>query len=213
MIDKAKTEKAPAPEEEEAAAPAAPEPDGDEGASSPKEASDDDGDEGDEGGEDMPSVLEPEYKRFVTALYQVLYQNEQTSRNVLDTLDPSDQGKIESVAKTTMIVLHQLDSKLNLQGDVIPYAILTIVDRLIELLERAKQAKFSEQEIMLACSAAFDGAQEMIPNEQTQPEEGADVDTEATDGAEPGAVPPGAAAPAPEAAEAPEASPTEEEVA
>jgi hypothetical protein len=210
MIDKAKTEKAPVPEEEEAAAPAAPEPDGDEGASSPKEASDDDGDEG---GEDMPSVLEPEYKRFVTALYQVLYQNEQTSRNVLDTLDPSDQGKIESVAKTTMIVLHQLDSKLNLQGDVIPYAILTIVDRLIELLERAKQAKFSEQEIMLACSAAFDGAQEMIPNEQTQPEEGADVDTEATDGAEPGAVPPGAAAPAPEAAEAPEASPTEEEVA
>lgn len=218
MIDKAKTEAAPAeaeePAEEEAAEPVPhAEPDADD-AGGPSDNDEDNEAAG--GGEDMPASMQPEYKRCVTALYQVLYQNEQTSRNVLDSLDPSDRGKIESVAKTTMLIMHQLDEKLNMQGDVVPYVLLTIVDRLIELLERAKKVKFSDEEVMQTCAAAFEGAKSLIPNEQTQQapgDEGADVDTEAADGAEPGSVPPGAAKPAPEAAEAPEASPTEEEVA
>lgn len=209
MLNKAKTEAAPVeaeePVEEEAAEPAPhAEPDADEAGGPSDNDEDNEG-----GGEDMPASLQPEYKRFVTALYQVLYQNEQTSRNVLDTLDPSDQGKIESVAKTTMIVLHQLDQKLNLQGDVIPYALLTIVDRLTELLERAKGVKFSDEEVMQTCAAAFEGAKALIPNEQKAPDEGVAPEGAPT----PGSVPPGAATPAPEAAEAPEASPTEEEVA
>ena len=194
------------PVAEEAAEPAPhAEPDADDQGGAP------DNDEDDEGGDGpaMPPALEPEYKRCVDALYKVLYGDDTTSRNVLDSLDPDPKGKIESVARTSMLIMHQLDEKLNMQGDVIPYMLLTVVDRLIELLERAKKVAFSDDEIMATVAAAFEGAKNLIPNEQTAnpTPEGAAPDVA------PGSVPPGAAEPAEEPAEAPEASPTAEEVA
>lgn len=212
------------PEEEAAESPAEekaehPEPEGDEGQN-PTAPSDDDGDEG--GGEDLPPALQPEYKRCVAALYEIMYNNDATSRNVLDSLDhTSDQGKVESVARTTMLLMHLLDQKLDMSGDVLPYVLLTVVDRLIELLERVHKVPFSDKDVMVTCAAAFEGAKALFPNEQTGgAAPGADVDAgpdsgpaDTGNGAAPGAVPPGASAPAPEPAEAPEAAPTEEEVA
>lgn len=162
----------------------------------------------DEGGEDMPASLQPEYKRCVAALYQVLYQNDQTARDVVGSLDPSPEGKVESVARTAMLLMNQLEEKLNMQGEVIPYMLLTVVDRLVELMERAKQTAFSEEELMAAAAAAFEGAKALFPTEQQDPNAVAGAA-----GAPPGSIPPGAAEAAPAPAEAPEAAPTEEEVA
>lgn len=227
MLSKAKKE-APAEQDDDDVVDPMPEettaeePEGDEDAE-PTAPSDEDGDEA-SGGEDMPPALQPEYKRCVAALYEIMYNNDATSRNVLDSLDhTSDQGKVESIARTTMLLVHLLDKKLDISGDAFPYVLLTIVDRLIELLERVHKVKFSDKDIMATVAAAFEGAKQLVPNEQTggAAAPGADVDAGADSGAvdtgngaaPPGSVPPGAGGPAPEPAEAPEASPTEEEVA
>lgn len=185
------------------------EPEGDEGTA-PTAPSDNDSDEEGGSGEDLPPALQPEYKRCVAALYEIMYNNDTTSRNVFDSLDhTSDQGKVESVARTTMLLMHLLDQKLDMSGDVVPYVLLTIVDRLIELLERVHKLKFSNKDIMATCAAAFEGAKQLIPNEQTGAAPGAEQQAVPA----PGSAPPGAGAPAPEPAEAPEAEPTEEEAA
>jgi len=209
----------PMPKEESAE-----EPEGDEGPN-PTAPSDDDGDEEEEGGEDMPPALQPEYKRCVAALYEIMYNNDSTSRNVLDSLDHTSdiRSASESVARTTMLLMHLLDKKLDMSGDVLPYVLLTVVDRLIELLERVHKMKFSDKDVMATVAAAFEGAKQLFPNEQTPQAgaPGADVDAGPDSGsadtgngtAPPGEQPPGAAGPAPEPAEAPEAEPTEEEAA
>lgn len=150
--------------------------------------------------------MEAEFTRAQTALYTILYQNEKTSRSALDLLHPND--KVGSVARTAVMILQQLDKKLQLSNEVLPLVIIVTADRLIELGTRAKQMTFTPEETKGVLEATMHGAQTLFG--AGAPDQGADAPAP---GAAPGSVPPGAAAPAPSPGATPQAAPTPEEAA
>src|SRR5688572_22641948 len=92
-----------------------------------------------EGGSDWPEALpeqmQDQFESAVTMLYQVLYKNPETSRAVLDQIivDEDPQMKAEGAARACVLLVQQIDEKLDLANEVMPYFITTVVDRLIEL--------------------------------------------------------------------------------
>ena len=99
-----------------------------------------------------------EYERAVKALGTVLYENEQTSDAVAKQLDPGE--KVGGVAKASMLVLTQIDQKLDLDEVVIPQFAQEVVDRVIDLYENIHGEEFAEQETAAAMGATWEGLME-----------------------------------------------------
>jgi len=108
---------------------------------------------GEEGGL-SPEQLQ-EYQRASQALHNALYKNERAGRAVIAQLSPED--KVGSVARAAVLVLQQLDKQLNFSDAIIPLMIVTVVDRLLELADRVKKIKFSEQEMGAVVNAVTQG--------------------------------------------------------
>ena len=123
-----------------------------------------DTEDADEEGSDWPdSLAEPqqaELEAAVTMLYDVLYKNPQTGKAVLDQLiaDEDPQMQAEATARAVVLVLTQLDSKLDLSNEVVPYALAIVADRVMELGAEVKGMKFEDNDILAILSAAAQGA-------------------------------------------------------
>ncbi len=168
-------EAAPAQEEPEAEAPptdepedGSPEPAGEAPEPEETDTSDDGTEGGDAPGSDWPDQLPPEeqdnFERAVTMLYTVLYKNPDTGKAVLDQLvaDEEPQVKVEAAARAVVLLVQQIDAKLNLSNEVMPYFLVTVVDRLLELATKIKKVKFDEKDTMAVLSAASDGVQALF---------------------------------------------------
>ena len=92
-----------------------------------------------------------EYERAVGALYAMLYTNEGTSKAVLDMIQPNN--KVDSIAKAAVLIIQQLDDKLDLDEAVIPQLVMDVPDELIEIGERAKGMTFSDGELQAILGA------------------------------------------------------------
>jgi len=99
-----------------------------------------------------------EYERAMNALGKVLYENEKTSDAIVKQLDPGE--KVGGVAKASMLVLTQIDEKLDIDEVVIPQLAQDIVDRVIDLYENVNGDEFSEQEATAAMGATWEGLME-----------------------------------------------------
>ena len=111
-------------------------------------------------GADQPATEDEqrEYERAMKALSTVLYQNEKTSNAVIKQLTPGE--KIGGVAKASMLVLTQIDTKLDLDEVVIPEFTQEIVDRIIDLYENVHGEEFTDQETAAAMGATWEGLME-----------------------------------------------------
>lgn len=168
----------------------------------PDEGSADTGAADEGGGSDWPDHLPPEeqdnFERAVTMLYDVLYKNPDTGKAVLDQLvaDQEPQIKVEAAARAVVLLVQQIDEKLNLSNDIMPYFLVTVVDRLLELATKVKKVAFDEKDTMAVLSAASDGVQALFGDQGGQPPD---------QGAAPAQPPEAAAqAPAPDVAAPPE---------
>lgn len=110
-----------------------------------------------------------EYERAVTALHTVLYENEGTSQGIVDMLQPED--KVGSTAKAAILVIQQLDEKLDMGETVIPEITLDVADRIIELAERGKGMEFSEKETQAVVGATWEGVMELFGVDESSYEE------------------------------------------
>lgn len=100
-----------------------------------------------------------EYERALGALSKVLYQSEETSNSVLGQLHPSD--KVGSIVKTSLLLLNQLDDKLDMDEVIIPEMTMEIVSRVTELAEAQNpEMALSEKEQQAALGAAWEGVME-----------------------------------------------------
>lgn len=170
-------------------------PDSEEASESPEGAGEDDESaEGEEGG--LSDAQMQEYQKAVQALHVVLYKNEQTGRAVLSQLSPQD--KVGSLARCAVLIMQQLDKKLNFSDAIIPLMIITVVDRLLELADRVKKIKFSDQESAAVVNAVSQGVKALYgsaagngPEPQTPPQPGAAPPDASQGGAapQPGAAP------------------------
>jgi len=136
---------APAPAPVEQAAPAPDEVTADAGASGP-------------GPKEEPATPEEqaEYERAVKALETVMYGNDQISRAIVDQLNA--ENKIDSVVKASLLLLKQLDEKLNFDQVIIPQLVQEIADRVVEMAERVKDIEFSDKDIQAVIGATWEGA-------------------------------------------------------
>jgi len=146
MIEKAKAkkeaqQKKPAAPEvpEKAPAPAVPEPGGQ--VTSEEPASDEE---------------QQSYEEAIKMLYKMMYVDDKTSATVVDMLQPG--AKVDSIVKASVLIIQQIDEKLDLEAAVIPQLVMEVPDMLIELAERAKQMTFSDGEL----KAILGSTQEMV---------------------------------------------------
>ena len=118
-------------------------------------------------GEEKASPEEQEeYEKALAAMHIVLYKNEKSSDQILNMLTPED--KIGSLAKAGMMVISQLDAKLDLDENIIAELTGDVVDNLVELGEQGKGFTFSEQELQAALGSTWEGVMQIYGVDENQ---------------------------------------------
>lgn len=113
-------------------------------------------------GGDQPASPEEqeEYDQAISALHKVMYSNEGTSQALVDMLQPSD--KVGSTTKASILLIQQLDEKLDMDESIIAEITMDVADRMIEMAERAKGMSFSEKETQAVAGATWEGVMELF---------------------------------------------------
>lgn len=101
-----------------------------------------------------------EYQRAAQLLHTILYQNDKTGRAVLAQIQPED--KVGSVARAAVLIIQQIDKRLNLSDPIIPIMVITVVDRLLEMADRVKKTKFTPEESSSVVSAVTSGVKALF---------------------------------------------------
>lgn len=96
-----------------------------------------------------------EYERGLAGIYNALYKNERASQAVVDMVQPED--KVGSTVKAVILLVTQVDKKLQLDEVVIPQLTEDAVDRVMELAEASKKIQYSDKEQQAVLGAAFEG--------------------------------------------------------
>lgn len=138
------------------ATPAAP-PEAEEPVESPQ-APEEEADDTD--GEEASPEEQAEYERAMAGLYEAMYQNPKSSRAILDMIQAED--KIGSVAKAVVLLVEQLDKKIQLDEAVVPQITQDAAERVVEMAERGKKIQFSEQELQAIAGASLEGVMQVF---------------------------------------------------
>lgn len=107
--------------------------------------------------EDTPATPEEnaEYDRALGGLSKILYEDIGTSGAIIDMLQPEE--KVGSVAQATIMVLTQMDNKMDLNENVFAELTRETVDRIVDLGEQTKGMAFSDEDVRNALGAAWEG--------------------------------------------------------
>lgn len=114
---------------------------------------------GGEEGEASPEE-QAEYERVLGAINRVMYGDENTSQSIADQLQPQD--KIGSTVKASLLLMKQIDEKVDMDEVVIPQITQEVADRMIDLGEQVKGMQFSEQEVQAVAGATWEGVMEIF---------------------------------------------------
>lgn len=98
-----------------------------------------------------------EYKRAISALTEVLYGNDDTSDSVVKALRDTPRSKIDPIVKISLLVIQQIDEKIDLDEAVIAQFTADVVDRLIEISEVRYKTKYSDKEMQQVLGATWEG--------------------------------------------------------
>lgn len=113
-----------------------------------------------EGTETASPEEQQEYERVLGATMTAMYKDPEISKAIVDQLQPED--KIGSVVKASVLLIKQIDEKVNMDEVVIPQITQDVVDQMIQLAERTKGMQFSEQEMQGALGATFEGVMQVF---------------------------------------------------
>ena len=98
-----------------------------------------------------------EYKRAIAALSKVLYSNNKTNASILQALASTKQDKIDPLAKTGILLIKQLDDKLDFDEAIVAQFTQDTVERLIELAEARHGVEYSPVEYQQALGTTWEG--------------------------------------------------------
>jgi hypothetical protein len=107
------------------------------------------------GGVQASPEEQEEYDRAMDALYQVLYNNDKTSKAVADQLNA--QNKVDSVARAGILIIKSLDERISMDEEIIPQMTREVADSLIEMAEAKGIPEFSESEAKAVLGATWEG--------------------------------------------------------
>ncbi len=109
--------------------------------------------------EEATPAEQKEMDRALGALTKVLYEDDNTSQSIVDQLRPEE--KVGSVAKATILLVSQLDQRLDFDEVIVPALTQETADRVIDLYENVHGDEFNEQETQRVLGAAWEGVMEI----------------------------------------------------
>jgi hypothetical protein len=109
-----------------------------------------------------------EYERAMKALAQVLYQNDKMASAMVDQIVPDD--KISSTTKASLMLIQQMDEKLQMDESVVAQFSVEVVERLTELAEARHNMEYGDRELQVIMGAVWEGVQAMFGMEQQDAE-------------------------------------------
>ncbi len=109
-----------------------------------------------------------EYGRAMQALAKLLYSSDEIANAIVDQIQPED--KISSTAKVSMLVVQQLDQKIQMDESVVSTVTMEAVERIIELSEARHGIEYGEREMQVIMGSVWEGVQEMFGMEQQDAE-------------------------------------------
>jgi hypothetical protein len=114
------------------------------------------------GGEEEQATPEEQaaYDQALEALHKVLYEDEERSNGIVDMIQAED--KIGSVVKASLMIIKQLDEKIDMDENIIAEITVDTADRLMELAETAHNISFSEQETKAVAGATWEGVMQLF---------------------------------------------------
>lgn len=105
-----------------------------------------------------------EYERAMQALSQVLYANDEIANSIVDQIDPND--KVSSTSKVSMLLINQLDQKINMDESVVASVATETVERISELAEARHGIQYGDRELQVIMGSVWEGVQEMFGMEE-----------------------------------------------
>lgn len=103
-----------------------------------------------------------EYERATAAMHEVLYGSPETSNSVVKALQHTPTEKIDPLVKTSVMIMSQLDEKIDLDENVIAQVTQDLVGRLIEMAETRYSIEYSDVEMQQALGATWEGVTQMF---------------------------------------------------
>jgi hypothetical protein len=109
-----------------------------------------------------------EYERAMQALSKLLYSSDEIANSIVDQVDPND--KVSSTSKVSMLVISQLDQKINMDESVVASVSQETVERISELAEARHQIQYGERELQVIMGSVWEGVQGIFGMEQQDAE-------------------------------------------
>jgi hypothetical protein len=109
-----------------------------------------------------------EYERVMEALSKVLYSNDKTAGAIVDQVLPSD--KITSTTKATVLLVQQLDEKVQMDEAVVAEVTQEATARIMELAEARHGFQYGEREAQVIMGSVWEGVQGLFGMDQQQAE-------------------------------------------
>jgi hypothetical protein len=112
-----------------------------------------------EAGEPATPEEQAEYERVMNAVQKVVYENDETSDAVIKMVQPDN--KVESTVAATVLLLHQLDSKLDMDESVIAQVTQDLADIVVDLAENAYGIQYSERDLQNILGATWENVMDI----------------------------------------------------
>lgn len=110
-----------------------------------------------------------ELERAVGALGKVLYEDDSTSQAIQDQLRPEE--RIGSMAKASILLIKNLDEKLDFDEDIVAQFTQEVADRVIDMYENKVGEEVSEGDAQKVLGATWEGVMEMFGVDEDSYEE------------------------------------------
>lgn len=101
-----------------------------------------------------------EYERAMNALVKVLYSNDKTADAVVDQVQIED--RVGSTSKALILLIQQLDEKIDMDESVVAQITQEATARLMELVETRHGIQYGDRETQVIMGAVWEGVQEMF---------------------------------------------------
>lgn len=109
-----------------------------------------------------------EYERAMKALASVLYRNDRTANAIVDQILPDD--KISTTTKASILLIQQLDEKINMDEAVVAQMSQEVTARLMELAENRHGMQYGDREAQVIMGSVWEGVQELFGMEKQDAE-------------------------------------------
>jgi hypothetical protein len=109
-----------------------------------------------------------EYERAMQGLSKVIYHNDEVANAIVDQIRPED--KVTTTTKATVLLIQQLDEKIQMDESVVSEVTKEATERLMELAEARHGIQYGDREAQVILGSVWEGVQGLFGMEKQDAE-------------------------------------------